>query len=330
MLTGVLALVLSASLGIGRVRQTPSSALPAVRLERKWTVGQTSEYAVKAEYTTEGRSGLEMTFAPSDLTISYRFTLNVVKAKADGIVDAIYRRPTMVQTIGDTVDRGPVSRTEKSNSLVRLTLSPINEVLDAKEEKVRRRNPLSQGADAQIAAAIGQFVGEIQRLSFFVGGFDTALDIAPRLPLTPVKPGDTWERTVGYAPQSLKGKGGKLVNQRLDYKYRYVGRVSSRGKSVDRIVATLAWKADLAEFGRQIAGETHSSEIVKAPIALDATIEFDLDPATRQTIRAVANAKNSYQIYLSDFEGPIQEERANGITTLTLVSRRPAGSAKPK
>ncbi|MER3496109.1 MAG: hypothetical protein C4320_04470 [Armatimonadota bacterium] len=311
-----------------------------VTLARRLKVGERLSYIVKAAYTNEEKSGDVLTFVPSDQEVRYNFTLDTLREKGDGIVEAYYLRPTMTVTIGDTGESGPVSKVQKINQRVRLTLAPNNELLDIKDETPKPpKKPggnaslrLNRQAEGVVLSVIGEYIGEISRLSFFIGPFDSSLDLAPRLPNEAVKPGDTWKRTVGYAPQKTKGDGAKMATQRLDYTFRYDGLMQSRGKKVQRVSANLNLKTDLAAFGRQLGASLGDSIINKCPVTLDATIEYDLDPVNFQTLRAVANSSNSYQIYLRDRPTPIQEGRARGTTTLSLLSRgpTPAGATTVK
>ena len=283
---------------------------------------------MKAAYTDESRSGELITFFPSDVEQAYEFSIDVLRLKNDGFAEIRYRRPTLRYTIGDTVERGPQTRKYPLNWNLRMTTSPLNEPTDVVDETPKPKKPAAwvrsarPQADGAILAILGQVAGEIQSLSFFTGGFDTSLDLAPKLPVEPIAPGATWKHTVGYAPQKLKGEAKKQANQRLDYIYTYKGLVanpSGKGK-VHRIVAALSLKTDIADFGRQLAGD-RAEIFTKAPVTLDAEIEYDLDPVTRHTIRATATSRNTVQLYVKGFTAPYQESRARGTTTLTLLSR---------
>ena len=342
----IAALGLPAASPAPATQATKAGAAPVV-LRRRFTPGETLSYAVRAAYTSEERGGELLTFVPSDVEQAYTFTLAVTKPKADGFVEATYRRPRLVFTIGDTVERGPVAKTIPLNQVVDLTLSPVNEITDVTDRSPKDKKggallvarPAPAQAEGVILSVVSEFVQEIQRISFFLGSLQTSLDLAPRLPLEAVRPGDTWKSTVGYSPQKLKGQGAKMATQRLDYTYTYDGLVESRGKTVQRITAKLALKTDLAEFGKQIAEQYGAGDsiITKAPVTLEATIAYDLDPKTLHTLRAVANSKNSFGIYVKGLATPVQEERAEGTTTLRLVSRtiggklasNPAGSRDP-
>ncbi len=315
----------------GTFQSTPKAA-PIV-LARRFSARERLAYSVKASYTEERRSGETITFVPQDVEQAYGFTLDVLRLKNDGFAEVRYRRPSATFTIGDTADRGPVAKTTKLNEVVRLTVSPINEVTDVVDETPRKpaKTPkraaslrFARQADGATLALLSQFAGEITRLSFFLGSLDSSLDLAPRLPLEEVAPGDTWKRTVGYSPQKIKGEKSKQDVQRLDYTYTYVGIVESRGKRVHRVTAALSLKTDIADFGRQLAGDRGESLITKAPITLDASIEYDLDLATRHTLRAVATSRNSVRIFLKGIPNPIQESRAKGTTTLVLLSKTSA------
>ena len=321
----------SASVGTSANGFTAAEKVAPIELRRLFKASDRLVYSVKAAYTEESRGGAQITFLPQGYEQSYKFTLDVLKLKNDGFAEVRYSRPAVTFTIGDTAERGPVAKTTTINEKVRLTVSPINEVTDVVDETPKKKAGAqlrslrgAQGADGATLGLLGQFVGEITRLSFFLGSLDSSLDLAPRLPIEEVAPGDTWKRTVGYAPQKVKGEKSKQDITRLDYLYTYVGIVQSRGKKVHRVTATLKLNTDVAEFGRQLAGEAGRNVITKAPITLDAKIDYDLDLATRNTVYAVANSTNTVQIYLKGIPNPIQETRARGTTTLNLLSKTSA------
>ncbi|RYG28716.1 hypothetical protein EON81_28035 [bacterium] len=242
-------------------------------------------------------------------------------------------------TIGDTAESGPKTTTAKLNQIVKMTVSPVNEPTDLIDETPKKKDPkkvamlmrpAGRQADGAIIYLLQGVIQEIQSLSFFTGGFDASLDLAPKLPVEEISPGDTWKRTVGYAPQKLKGEAKKVAPQRLDYTYTYEGIVTRGATKVHRVTAKLSLKTDVAEFGRQMAG-SQADAITKVPVTLDADIVYDLDLKTRHTIRAIATSRNSVQIYIKGFTAPIQESRAKGQTTLSLLSRTVGASApKPK
>lgn len=334
MLTSLFLLAAAQTAGAGTA---PAAKAAPVELYRKFTVGERLSYAVKASYTTEERSGTQITFLPADIQQSYAFTLDVLKSKADGFAEVKYLRPNFKVSID--VGDGPQARTTKVDQRLKMTVSPLNEPTDIVDETPKKKpkstaeagvilmRAARRQADGAILALLGQFANEIQSLSFFTGPFDVALDLAPKLPIDPVSPGDTWKSTVGYAPQALKGEAKKQATQRLDYTYTYLGLVAVGKTKVQRIVAKLSLKTDVADFGRQLAGD-RAEIFTKAPITLDAEIVFDLDPKTLHTLRATATSRNTVQLYVKGFSAPLDESRAKGTTTLSLISRTVPPPAK--
>ncbi len=165
--------------------------------------------------------GLE-TWIPEDLDLNYDFTTHVEDLKPDGIAVLRYQRPIMHEIEGETADSPPKDNVVKLNMDFRLTMSPINEVLEMKDLNEKATKPpakdssslvMLRGARRQVSMQeiVGQFVQEMYRLSLFAGSFDSSLDLAPKTPFDAVKVGDSWKRTVGYQPQKLQGKGNKQV-----------------------------------------------------------------------------------------------------------------------
>ncbi len=335
MLTSLFLLAASQG-GAAPVTPKPAAKAAPIELYRKYVSGEKLSYAVKAAYVEEERAGEQITFFPSDVEQGYNFTIDVLKLKNDGFAELRYKRPFARVTIGDTVERGPVSRKIPLNWNLRMTASPLNETTDVIDETPKKKGASAAWlrstrpqADGAIVAILGQVLGEIQQLSFFIGSFDSSLDLAPKLPVEAISPGDTWKRTVGFAPQTLKGEAKKQANQRLDYAYTYVGIVARGKTKVHRVVSTLSLKTDVAEFGRQLVGE-RADVITKVPVTLEAQIEYDLDLKTRHTIRAVATSRNTMQLFVKGYTAPYQESRAKGTTTLSLLSRTVGPVKKPK
>jgi hypothetical protein len=306
-----------------------------ITLARKFQKGEKLEYLVSSSMTSEYRGrGLE-TWMPSDYELKYRFTTHVVEQKPDGIVDLSYKRPTVTEIQGQTMDSGPKEHTEKLNLDFLLTVSPVNEILNMKD--MAKKPPVKKGAKGDdgdqlrlrgVAGSpvqipfLGQFISEVYRLALFTGSFDSALDFAPRLPLDKVKVGDTWQKTVGYSPQKLKGKDGKSAVQRLDYTYTYKGVVAVNGKQFQRVQATLKLDTDINDFINQTYSVTSSDTGLKTiPLNLKATIDFNLDMATHRTVYAVANSEGGFKIILTDNpESAVQEQKFKGSTEMKLVS----------
>ena len=234
---------------------TSGSQAGAIELGRKFVAGEKLVYLTKAEITDEQRSGELQTFIPHDESYSYRHTLDVQKVKADGIAEVMYLRPTMAITMGDTAEEAAKTTTEKLDWKLQIDVSPVNEVLSLKDLTpkkpdapkktdgqlwLRKRGVQGSQADGAAIGLLFQFVDEVQRLAFFIGGFDTSLDISPRMPFEEVKVGDTWQRTVSATPQKLKGKGDKMGVQRLDYTYTYQG-VTKSTEGKDREMDALSF-----------------------------------------------------------------------------------------
>jgi hypothetical protein len=307
-----------------------------VLLARKFVKGEKLDYVVSSSLTTETRGGGLETWMPSDYDIRYKFTTHVIETKPEGIVDLTYKRPTVTEVQGQTADSGPREKVEKVNYDLLVTVSPINEILNIKDlakPPATKKTKKDDDGDARWLVArggtpgkqiplIGQFISEVYRLSLFAGSFESALDFAPRLPFDKVKVGDTWQRTVGYSPQKVKGKDGKTAVQRLDYTYTYKGVVNSGGKQVQRVTAALKLDTDLNEFINQTFSVTSSDTGLKTiPLNLNSTIDFDLDMKTHRTLYAIAHSEGGFKIVLSsDPDTPAQEQRLKGSTELKLAS----------
>jgi hypothetical protein len=155
----------------------------------------------------------------------------------------------------------------------------------------------------------------------FVGSFDSALDFAPRMSLDDVNVGDTWRKTVGYQPQSLKGKEGKQAVQRLDYVYTYRGPMVSEGRKIERVDADLDLSTDLAPFVNQAEDATaEETGLSKLPLKIKAHIAFDLDPVTHRTILAQANTDGGFEIWATDStDEAIIQQTIKGETAMRLI-----------
>lgn len=301
-------------------------------LARKFKANETLAYKIHSHLTSQQRQANLTTWIPADLDLDYGFSFNVQQLTNDGFAVVKYLRPTMTETQGETFDSPPKARVEKTNQVVLLTVSPVNELTDMKDVTSRptkkspaRGKTLLRWAGTPKAplqqSLLGQYVGELQRLALFVGPVDSALDFAPKLPLEPVAVGDTWKRTVGYQPQKLKGKDGKAAVQRLDYTYTYLGPMSSNGRQVLRIQAKLNLDSDLMDYAKSITNGQDEG-IAKIPLKLDATIDFDLDPNTRDTLLAVAKSTGGFGVFLKGQDDATVEQKFDGQTRLELVGRK--------
>jgi hypothetical protein len=328
---------------------SPGQAKP-IELLRKFTAGEKLSYFARAQFTQEQRSGSLQTMLPADEEISYRFSLNVQKVKADGIAEILYLRPTMEIVEGDTADSAAKKTVEKLDLKFLLDVTPINEVVAQKDlnppkkpkdkdaqllrtlgEKVRKQGTQADGVALSL---LFSFVGEIQRLAFFVGPLDSGLDIAPTFSFDEVTVGSTWKKTVGYSPQKLKGQGNKQAVQRLDYTYTYMGVMKNKeGKDVQRIQGKVKLATDLIEYARQLVGGSASTSFFKSvPLNFEGTIDFDLDMTTLHMTKAAAVSTGSFAIELKGVDQAYLENKFRGRTSVKLESRllgQPPMDAKP-
>jgi hypothetical protein len=316
-----------------------------VKLARRFAANEKLAYAVRSHLTTEQRQRGLQTWLPSDTDINYNFTYTVKGIQADGIAVLGYQRPTM--TFIENEDGDQKTTVEKSNWNLRLVLSPINEVIDVKDttppkkDKDKDKKKPAEDEDDDVVyttdptaialSVMGQFAGEAQRLALFIGSLDSAMDFAPRLPLTGVKVGDTWQRTVGYQPQKLKGKDNKTAVQRLDYTFTYMGPMKSEnGKSILRVQAKLNYKSDLIDYVKEILSGSNKSILTSLPLSLDATIDYDLDPVTKLTLAGRATSDGAYALNLKGDSDPAVEVKFKGRTDLDLVGRKVVPPVKTK
>jgi len=308
-------------------------------LTRKFVANEKLAYAIRSHLTTEQRQRGLQTWLPSDTDINYNCSIFVRAMQADGFAVVHYTRPTMTIIEDDNGD--PKTQIEKSNINVRLLLSPVNEMIDARDLNPPKK-PKKPGAAASEddgggrmvgpddttaygLAIFGQFASETERLALFIGSLDSSLDLAPKLPLTAVKVGDTWQRTIGYQPQKLKGKEGKSAVQRLDYTFTYLGPKVVDGKSILRIQAKLDFKTDLLDYVKSIMeeiGGNGKTILSSLPLNLKATIDYDLDPKTRHTLATRATSEGGYGLFLKGDTDALMEGRFKGRTDVDLVGRK--------
>lgn len=302
-----------------------------VVLSRVMTVGEKQEYSVKSHLAVEARQQGIRTFVPSELDLLYNFSLEIKVAKADGIVEARYLRPTMTQIDGETGDSAPKKRVEKVNLDLSLTVSPVNDLLGVKD--LTKKDPKKAGGgdmkfhlpltenEPDVMQDFGEYVQEFYRLALFAGSFDSSLDFAPKLPLDAVKPGDTWKRTVGYTPQKLAGKEDKSAVQRLDYVYKYVGTADLNGKKVQHITASLEVKTDLAAYYHQLFDATpEQTGLKEMPLSFTGTIDFYLDLRTCNVVRAMAKSQGGFKVVATAFPTEaLREEKFQGETIMTRI-----------
>jgi hypothetical protein len=299
-----------------------------VALSRSFTLGEKLAYKVTASIRAQERHGLTDTFMPENIDFSYGFTTEVKKLKPDGIVDLMYSRPTFTQEEDEDTDSGPTKKVETVNMAALLTVSPINQILEAKDLTPKSKKKVDDrfaGNPATKVKQMGQFVsyiGELHRLALFIGSFDSGMDFNPKLPLDKVSVGDTWKQTVSYQPQKIKGdKEGKQEVERLDYVFTYRGLMTSEGKQVQRVQASLAFSTDLGDFFNQLMdAKPEESHLKKIPMEFKCVIDFDLDPKTLRTLKATAHSEGGFQIWITDLpDRPAEEENFKGSTTETLI-----------
>ncbi len=327
---------------------TVSAAPQEVQLARTYKLGEKLTYQIKSNLSSQRKQRGLQTWIPEDLDLNYQFTTEVKALKADGIADVHYQRPTMTVITGETFESPQKTDIEKVKMNYLLTMSPANEVINIKDLNPPAK-PKAGGsaktAFARLSSAeykrlqipfIGQFISEVHRLALFAGSFESALDLAPRLPFDKLKVGDSWKRTVGYTPQKLKGKDGKTVNQRLDYTFTYKGLMTSNGKKVYRVSGECGLDTNLADYINQLYEMRPDETGLKSiPLKFKSNIEFDLEPSTGRTVQAVATSEGGFQIVLTDLPNdPVEEETFKGRTNLKLVGQttvKPAAkpTAKP-
>ncbi len=309
--------------------------LEAIELYKQWKPKTTLTYQVKSHMFAESRHYMTSIFIPEDLDQNYTFTLEVGAVTSEGFANVVYKRPKMEIIEGETAERGSLTTIEEINEHYVLTMSPVNAITDLKDltpkKKVgdgggsltwlRATNPFVD-LDPQIPDLLGQFIGDLYRLALFIGNAETSVDFGPRLPLLEVEPGDTWNITASYQPQKLAGKDGKMATQRLDYVYKYEGPAETDGKKVERVSATLHLENDIAPFINDLLGVGPTRSGLRGlKMKLDAKMEFDLDPITRNTLAIRADSIGSYAIEVTKVpDRPVEEGKLKGRTRLKLLS----------
>lgn len=308
-----------------------STQAAPTQFNRVYTKGERAEYRVHSVLNAEIREAGLDTWIPSDLDLMYNFSYEVSAMKSDGICVMRYKRPTMTQIDGETMERGPKTSIEKINMDYELTVSPINEILDMKDLAAKKPKPKPTLLKSSSARALSReaqnpfstFVAEIYRMALFVGSIDSSLDFAPSLSFDEVRPGDTWKKTVGFSPQKLKDKDGKHAVQRLDYEYTYKGPVTVSNKRFLRIEGKLDLKTDLLPFIHQVYQVTSKETGLKeVPMTFSAKIDFDLDPKTHQTMRASGRSEGGFRVMAANLSQAVHEEKFKSTTSLSLVSHK--------
>lgn len=295
-----------------------------VDIGRVFAKGEKLAYSVDGNLIIEFRVGELKTFLVQEEGVQYDFTGEVTQMKADGICAMRYKRPVMRMTSTTNPEAGPKTTPMKVNFDLLLDVSPINEVL--KIEDLAPKKPPKKGSFFAALPVRGmsppvqtQFQDEIFRLALFVGNLDTSLDFNPKLPLDPVKIGETWKKTVSYQPQVLQGKNKSAV-QRLDMTYKYDGVVTNdAGAKVHRVTGTIKLDSDLAPFLNGLMDSTPEKSGLKSMILkLDSTLTFDLDLRTRKTLFAQQESKGEMNVVLTNnTKEPVQEIKLTGRTIMT-------------
>jgi hypothetical protein len=283
-----------------------------LNLNRVFVKGEKLQYEVKAGLHLEKRELGLNTWIPSEQDYVYKFTSEVTDMKADGIAEMKYLRPTMTEILGETAESAPQTKDLKQKINLLLTISPINELLTIKDldKKPDDKKKKDEEGDKVLAlrSPVPRSPQQLENILFslnnglggmvlFIGSLDSCLDFAPKLPFEEVTVGYSWKRTGGYSPQKLAGDNSKMAVQRLDYVYTYKGEVVVDGKKYLRVVAELNLDTSIADYIHQMMNAKPKDTGLKAlPFKLKSTIEFDLDPVNRRTVRAVATSFGEAQI----------------------------------
>jgi hypothetical protein len=344
MLTSI-ALLASLQAGLPAALEVQADPQP-VELTRKFKPKEISTYDVDARATVEFKPYGLNTFIPLTEGVRYRFTTEVISVSNDGFAQMLYTRPAMT-IFGTNLEKGLVEETQiKTDFRLLLTVSPINELTNMRDlnptteddkslQSIRsfqqreltpeqKRQMDIEARIALVNAVLGSFMNSFTRLTLFVEGI-SGIDFSPKLPFDEVVPGDTWQRTVDYAPQQLSGTD-KTAVQRLDMTYTYIGRQkNSEGKDIERIEAVLEAETNAAGYLNQLLRDgAESVGIERVDLKLRTVIRFDLDPVTHQTLFVEADGSSSAVVMLHKrySETPVLERRTRGRTTMRLVSNK--------
>jgi len=283
------------------------------------------------------------TFIPHEIEYKYTFFTNTLDVNST-VATMRYSRPSITEISGSTTDSDPVPKVVKLDILATMELSPINQVLDFKDQTPKKKkNPDTggtpvialrravAGAQDSILDFIGPFIDDLEQLSVFIGGIDGSLDLEPKLSLDSVKVGDTWKRTVGYQPQKLSSKAGKTVIQRLDLAYTYGGLVQSRGKSVQRVHAEIKLNTDLGKYVNDLFdAKPENTGLGSIPTTMNIAMDFDLDPTTLQTLYGSVRSDGSFKIFAFRTRSAVIEQNIHGTSEMKLVSNRNGAANPPK
>lgn len=297
----------------------------AVSLSRIFERGQKAQFKVESTLQTESRHQGISTWFPDSVEYRYQFSTEVETLKPQGSAKVRYKRPILTKVFAEQFDHPERTNVEKVADDILLDISAANEILDAADVKPSLKvvSNWHTGRDSVTLKADAEDVlKNLYSLALFTGSLESSIDFNPRLPFEKVRPGDTWKRTASYAPQKLK-HGGDVAVQRLDYTYRYVGRMQSEGKLVDRVTASLHLDSDVASYlNAKGNSDGEASRLGSLPMELTASMDFDLDTKTHQTLRATANSKGNFKVFTIDSPSePYYEEKITGHTELIPVAR---------
>lgn len=106
-------------------------------------------------------------------------------------------------------------------------------------------------------------------------------------------------------PKAMARHPGRWAPQRVDLVYRYEGVQNG----YHRVSARLRYEEDVAL----------ALSVLRAPMSLSVDATFDLEPATRRTLRAEAVTTGSIVVDDGSQRGPAFEETWRAKTALTLL-----------
>ncbi|MGE4215514.1 MAG: hypothetical protein AB7F50_00490 [Fimbriimonadaceae bacterium] len=306
-----------------------TTSAPHIELMRAFNAGETFNYEYKSHILSEQKWPGMAFFLPSEFSLDYKFSLAIQKLTHEGFAEAVYTRPVMRFTEGETAESPPKITTEQVDWKYQLTLSPVNEVTDVKDLNPKKGGgkvsnglfataPVGSGASQDF---VSELIQELHGLAMFAGGLESSLDLSPKLPFEEVEQGDTWKRTVGFQPRKLKGSDQHAM-QRLDYTYTYDGKVMGDKTLVDRVVATLELETDAAPFILQSMGvKPEDSQLKNVTLKLQTRIVYDLDAKSLATLKADASSSGMFSIVVKGESEPVIEEKFTGTASLRLISR---------
>lgn len=307
-------------------------------LSRVFTANQRLDYSVEAILDEEFRVGGLETWIPQRNSITYKFSMTVDSIGQDGIAQVRYRNPSIKYMEGETFDEGPKTKVDNVNLDFMYRLSPVNDVLEQKDlrppktttpKKKKKGGALFVNLPQQdddeggnsIKDYLDGFVADVMQLSLAIG--PQGIDLSPRLPFTATKVGEVWKRTIGFQPQR-SGQGKKMEVRRMDYTYTNRGTKTVDGKEIIRIDADMSLDTDLGAYFHEASGlKSSQTGLSSWPLSAKLHVEYDLDPKTRTTTKAVLTSSGNYSIILTTSETPYLERKFKGTNTLKLIQIGP-------